>query len=819
MALTPLPIDPHLPRVLGALEKSSNLILMAQPGTGKTTRVPSALLDAHFCAGKEVWVLEPRRLAAKLAARRVAAERGEDIGQTVGYQFRFENVQSAKTRLRFLTEGMVIRHLISDPRLSKVGAVVLDEFHERHLHGDIALAVLRNLQNTTRPDLRLVVMSATLRPEPIQAFLSGCTVIDVPAPHHPLTVRYSPSTDTPLEQMVLRAVRDTLNATDYPGGDFLVFLPGMGEIRRAETALAVFARERGLAVHALHGELSKEEQDLAIARGPKTKVILSTNVAESSLTIEGVNTVIDSGLHRSASETSWSGMPSLKVKPVSKASAIQRAGRAARTGRGLCVRLYALGDFEHRVPHETPEIQRSELSRTVLELKSLGVVDEQVFGWFERPAESALQTARTLLYRLGALQSDGPAARLTEAGKAMVRIPIHPRLARLLQEAQKRGCSSDAVRLAAQISEGALSGVDALESARRGGAPERVVRQLQTYFPPQSGKPSPEALAQSALAAFPDRVGRLRGGKGTEMVLSSGGSVRTEDLSGFRSEYFLVLDARETPGHGGARGAVRATSVVAIEPEWLLELEPSAISDEKVLEWDKARQCLTAKTRSKYGALVLEESGRPLEPSSETGDALLHLGLGIRADTAASFTVHQWVEALVPVASKEILENAFAKQALAREHARGKDLPTIYELVLRGIVGAMSFEHLKALDWASVLVPQDVFGRSLPSEIALPGGRKVRVNYALGRAPWIESRMQDFFGLKQGPTLLDGKVVLTIHLLAPNYRAVQVTTDLAGFWKNHYPALRRELSRNYPRHFWPEDPVNSKPPPPKPRRA
>ncbi len=814
----PLPIDPHLGEIVESLRLRPNLLLQAAPGTGKTTRVPPALLRS-FPPGQEVWVLEPRRLAAKLAAHRVASELGEPVGKTVGYQFRFEKVGGPNTRLRFLTEGILLRHLLSDPELSRVGAVILDEFHERHLHGDIALAYLRRLQKERRKDLRLVVMSATLRTDELETFLDSPNVLHVGAPQYPLKIQYQSIDSLPLDRAVARAVKQVAGSPDDNGGDFLVFLPGMADIRRAQSALAPLARERGWAVHALHGELSKEEQDRAISPGPNRKIVLATNVAESSLTIEGVSIVIDSGLHRSASYSSWSGMPSLRTRPISKASAIQRAGRAARLGPGLCVRLYAQGDFEHRPAQETPEIQRADLAQTLLELKALGVQDEAGFGWFEKPGESSLKTARRLLYLLGALESPESGAPFTPIGRKLSQWPLHPRLGRLLLEAHNRECTDDGVTLAALLSEGTLESLDTLEAIRRQPVSERTRKHLHALITPRNTTRDKEAIAHCALAAFPDRVGKLREGSRKELVLSSGGSVQTDDIGSLsRSGYFVVLEAREVQMHGQARPSVRAGSVVAIEAEWLFERQPLGVTESEVLSWDSQRKRLSRNSRLVYDQLVLEESDAPLEANPHSVEALLRHGLGISAEKMESMGVHEWIEALLKVAPKEQLEGVFAREELIKAHAPGDRYPSIAARIREALIGLFSLRELEAVDWESALLPPALFGRAFPKEIQLPGGRKIRVNYALGRPPWIESRLQDFFGMKQTPTLLDGKIPLTLHLLAPNHQAVQVTTDLASFWKNTYPAVRRELSRNYPRHSWPDDPIHSKPPPPKPPR-
>ncbi|MBY0371168.1 ATP-dependent helicase HrpB [bacterium] len=810
-----LPIDAHLPEILAALEKKTALLLEAAPGTGKTTRVPAALLDAPWRKDREIWVLEPRRLAAKLAARRVADERGEKAGETVGYQFRFENVGGPRTRLRFLTEGMVLRHLLSDPHLSKVAAVVLDEFHERHLQGDLALALLRTLQSR-RPDLRLIVMSATLRSERLLTYLDSPVHLKIGAPHFPLEVRHYPlEAGAYLDKAIARTVSQ-LQKEDQRG-DILVFLPGMADIRRAEQALAPIAREQGIALHSLHGELSKEEQEAAVTPGPRRKIVLSTNIAESSLTIEGVNTVIDSGLHRMNTASSWSGLPTLKTRPISRASATQRAGRAARTGPGLCIRLYSQGDLDMRPPEDPAEVLRADLSQTLLEIKAYGISDEGAFAWFEPPPDTSLDRSRALLFQLGALEASGTGAALTETGKKMARFPAHPRVAKLLLEAQMLGCTQPAVALAALLSESDLEYLDALEAVKRQSIPERSRRRFEQILEESGARRTNEpTLARAALAAFADRVARKKPGSRNELVLCGGGTLQTDDLGAFGSaELFAVIDAREHQMPRQTRAVLRASALVALETEWLLEVEPSPLVQEEALEWDSARSRVTARSRLRYDQLVLEEQDGTVTDYPEALEVLLRQGLGLGAEKRAGFTTSQWIEGLLPVASRETLESVFSRQALAEQ--AGKTGPGTEALLQQALLGKTSLQELKDLDWEQALLPVAVFGR-FPSHVTLPGGRQVRIQYALGRPPWIESRLQDFFGMRQGPTLLDGKLPLTLHLLAPNQRAVQVTTDLEGFWKKTYPTVRRELSRNYPRHSWPEDPLTAQPPPPRGRR-
>ncbi|HYY99371.1 MAG TPA: helicase-related protein, partial [Pyrinomonadaceae bacterium] len=444
-----LPIDALLSDVVERLRSARSLVIEAPPGAGKTTRVPPAILDGGAAGAGDVLVLEPRRIAARMAARRVAEERGESLGETVGYQVRFEDVSSARTRLRFLTEGVLTRRLLADPRLEGVGCVVLDEFHERHLQADVALALLRRLQRTTRPDLKVVAMSATLDAAPVARYL-GCEALRSEGRRFDVKVEHDARHDErPLELRVEAAVRRLVS--EGLDGDVLVFLPGAASIRRAQEACERVAAEASLRVLPLHGELPSAQQDEAVRPSPGArKLILSTNVAETSVTIEGVAAVVDSGLARVAGHSPWSGLPVLKVSRVSRASATQRAGRAGRTREGRCLRLYTAQDFNARPEYETPEVRRLDLAETALELRASGVEDLAAFEWFEPPQAESLAAADALLRRLGATDARG---RVTDAGRSMLSLPLHPRLARIVVEAEGRGVAREACTIAALISE------------------------------------------------------------------------------------------------------------------------------------------------------------------------------------------------------------------------------------------------------------------------------------------------------------------------------------------------------------------------------
>jgi len=820
-----LPIDEHLPEIVRSLGSIPRLVLQASPGSGKTTRVPLALLDAPFTRGQSVWVLEPRRLAAKCAADWVARGIGEKPGGRIGYQFRLESALSSRTRLLFLTEGMLLRRLLQAPTLPGVAAVVLDEFHERHLQGDTALAYLLWLQREHRPDLRLVVMSATLDATRLCAHLEACPGFTVDAKPFPVEIRYLPddaAARRPLEQKVLAAVRAS-------EGDTLVFLPGMADILRCARALEPHARGPGWEVLPLHGDLSREEQERALVPGRARRIVLATNVAETSLTIEGITTVIDGGLHRQASYSWWSGVPRLRTRPTCRASAIQRTGRAGRTAPGICHRLYTRADFETRAPFDTPEIQRADLSQPYLELAALGVSPAEL-PWLERPADSALEAARSLLVRLGALTPTG----LGEMGRRLAAFPAHPRIARLLLESAALGVQARAAVLAARLVEGDLDRADAIEDTGEDGLPfgvDRTRRQLLRVL----GDPGPSALppdwrarlARSVLAGFPDRIARRRSvptgarAEPAELVLASGGSAWIEDTALVRENEFLVaLDVQESQGIDQKRSRRRVLSACGIEPEWLFDLDPPAVAETEELSWDAERARVVVSSRMEAGGLVLAASEKLPSPSPAVSRVLLREALGILPGVALSLS--EWTERLRPVAPPEGLESAIARLQLLARHmpelgASDPSADAIAQAVQDLGSECTSTADLRGRDWPSELILR-LGGRAAgrideltPLSLTLRGGKRAPVEYAMNRPPWIESRLQDFFGMRQGPTILGGRVALQIHLLAPNRRPVQVTTDLAGFWERAYPALRRELSRRYPRHQWPEDPLAAKP--------
>ncbi|HEX8129209.1 MAG TPA: ATP-dependent helicase HrpB [Pyrinomonadaceae bacterium] len=863
--MQPLPIDSLLPEIVESLRATPRLVIEAPPGAGKTTRIPPTLLDAGLAAAGEILILEPRRIAARLAARQVAFERGETLGEAVGYEVRFEKATGARTRLKYLTEGILTRRLLSDPQLSNVSLVILDEFHERHLEADFALALLKRLQQRSRPHLRIIAMSATLNADPIARFLGDCRILRSEGRRFEVGIEHlTRPDDRPLSAQVQSAVRRLLD--EGLDGDVLVFLPGASEIRRALEACAPLAAEFDLLVLPLHGELSLAEQDRAVRPAERRKIILSTNVAESSVTIEGVVAVVDSGLARIAEHSPWSGLPTFSVGRISRASAVQRAGRAGRLRAGRALRLYTAQDFAARAPYDVPEILRSDLAAAALELHALGITDLNGFDWFEAPPAHALEQAESLLKSLGALDDE---RKVTATGRSMLRLPLHPRLARVVVEAGSRGVGGAACVVASLLGErdirarqllskspgvetaarpkvhGKSDLLDLLdlftEAAATGFAPEslrrlnlnpkavqnveRVRRQLERLVKTvQNERNSPAdeetELLISILAGYPDRVARRRKWAGNrsddnlELSMAGGGSATLAPESLVRAEEFLVaVDAEERRGKGAMRGAstlVRLAS--AIEPEWLLDLFAERIRETSHVEWNAQTERVETVNRLIYEELTLDESRKSVAGSEAVTSVLAEAAL------AAGF--------------EDLIDREAASRFLARvEVTRGACpelvLPSLDEEDVRASLsvlceGRSSFAELREAVRAGGLLQvlrarlsaeqASRLAQMAPERAALARGRMVRINYERHKSPWIASRLQDFFGMKEAPRIAGGRVPLVLHLLAPNGRAVQVTTDLDGFWARHYPALRRELGRRYPRHAWPENPLDPREP-------
>ena len=857
MTKLPLPIDEALGSIVDALAARGVVVLQAPPGAGKTTRVPPAILGA---IAENVVVLEPRRLAARLSARRVADELGDRVGGRVGYEVRFERAVSAETRLTYVTEGVLTRRLLDDPSLRGVDAVVLDEFHERHLQGDLALGLLRRLRSTSRPDLRIAVMSATLDAEPVARFLDA-EVITTEGKRFDVVVEHAlRADDRPPHAQVASAVRRLVQ--EKLAGDVLVFLPGAAEIRRATEACAAIAAEADLLVLPLHGDLSPAAQDRAIDRADKRKVILSTNVAETSITIDGVVAVIDSGLARIAGHDPWTGRPTLDTGKISRASATQRAGRAGRTAPGRALRLYTKGDHDTRAEHDAPEITRIDFAETLLQLRSVNITDLGDL-FLDVPSRAAVDAAESLLRRLGALDAGGA---ITETGRRMVRLPLPPRLARFLVEAERRrageeGCaiaailgesrdlyarSFDAPRSAARTDDAAsdlLVRLEALQQvlddrggidhdrARRLGLDlgavqsiERAKKQLLRAIDRRPSAPTDvdSAIGLAILSAFPDRVARRRSGEAgrvgssRDLVLAGGGTAVLDESSAVKTAPYLVaVEARDQRSMVGTDRRARVSIASAIEPDWLIEVFPDAIEETIEVTWRADVERVEAVERLVYDKLVLDE-----RPAGARGAVEASRLLAERAIAAGprAFLDGDALDRLV-ARTRFLLRTA--KDLAESAGIRAIDEESLRALIVARCEGKRSFGELRAEPLFDEL--RQTLGHSAlarldelaPEHVTLKNGRRPRVEYAPDQAPSIESRLQDFFGSVETPRIVAGRVPLVLHLLAPNGRDVQVTTDLAGFWSRTYPAVRSELMRKYPRHAWPEDPRTASPPAPR----
>ena len=830
-----LPIDAVLPELVQALRRQSCAVLRAPTGAGKTTRVPPALLDAGLPGTGRVLMLEPRRLAARAAARRMAEERGGRLGDEVGYQVRFDRRYGPQTRVLVVTPGILLRMLQDDPFLESAGAVLFDEFHERSLENDLALGMVRLVQQTVRPELRLVVMSATLAVGPVSAYLGGCPVITGEGRPYPVDIHYEPKPEQPSWPVaVARAVERLLDRTD---GDILAFLPGLHEIRQTVRQLEPLAQARDLAVLPLHGDLPAEQQDAALLPQGRRKIVLATNVAETSVTVEGITGVVDTGLARTLVFDPSVGLDRLKLTPIARASADQRAGRAGRTRPGVCVRLWSEGSHRARLEVTEPEIRRVDLAGAVLHLLCLGEADVLRFPWLEPPPEATVARALELLRRLGAVGERGA----TDLGRVLARLPVHPRVGRLLVEGRRWGCANRAALAAALLSErdpfartldegverrgrtfatlsDVLDRVDALEEYERRGrgvaepgtlnrgaaslvlqARDQLLRLLrqETHSPARVPEvPSEEAVLRALLAAFPDRVARRREPGGRRGVMVGGRGVRLAPSSGvIEPELFVCVDV--DAGH--KETLVRQASEVL--RDWL---PPERVRATTEVAFDAEGERVTARRRLRFDDLIIEESPAALPEGEETA--------GVLAAAAA-----EHLERVLPPEDSPAATYRTRVRCL-RAWLPELQLPALDEADLREIVswlcpGRRSFAELRAAPWLDALqgrltaAQRQAVEREAPERLPVPSGSRVALKYEEGRSPVFAVRIQELFGLRDTPRVAGGRVRVLLHLLAPNYRPQQVTDDLASFWANTYPVVRKELRARYPKHAWPEDPL------------
>ena len=838
-----LPIYELESEIVASLAAQPRLILQAPTGSGKSTQVPQILLDRGLLGDGEVVILQPRRLATRLLARRVAFERSGRLGDEVGYQIRFEKVDSKKTRIRFVTEGILLRQLLQDPELAGVAAILFDEFHERHLYGDITLARTLQLQEVGRPDLKLVVMSATLESDRLAQYLAPCPVLTSSGRAHPVRIEYLTkpvrAENYPIWDL---AADEFARIAAQTQGDALIFMPGKYEIMRTISAIRASGVSDRFVALPLYGELPPAEQDAALDQYEKRKVIVATNVAETSLTIDGVRVVIDSGLARIARFDPRRGINTLFIEKVSRASADQRAGRAGRTAPGHCLRLWTESEHLERAAQELPEVKRLDLAEVVLTLKASGIEDVAAFRWLEPPDPKALQNAEQLLGDLGAIE----AGKLTSLGKRMLAFPAHPRYARMLLAAQDQRCVRG-IALVAALTQGRnlLRRAEGREMRDEredflGGEDEsdlfillRAFRFAEkNHFDPRrcsrlgvnagaareagqlweqflsiaraegldiaEHEVEPGAIARCVLAGLPDQVAaRLDEGTLRCALVHNRRGVLARESVVHRARLLTASEIREIESSDGER-QVLLTLATAIKEEWLREFFPEAIEERTEVAYDSSLRRVVGRTVTLFHDLVLAEKKSERVPADECV-ALLACEV-----IAGNCPLKQWNHAI---------EQWIARLNFAAATFPELGLPPIGEeertlLTEQICQGATSYKEIKERPVLPVLKSWLSAGQQLtldqfaPERIKLPNDRNARITYGATHAPTIAARIQDLYGVENGLMIGQGRIALRIEVLAPNHRPIQVTDDLATFWRENYPKIKQELQRKYPKHRW-----------------
>jgi ATP-dependent helicase HrpB len=841
-----LPIYDLAETLTATLATASRLVLSAPTGSGKSTQVPQILLDRGVLGTGSVVVLQPRRLAARLLATRVAEERGGALGAEVGYQVRLDGKSSAATRILYVTEGVLLRRLLTAPDLPGVAAILFDEFHERHVYGDITLARARMLQESTRPDLKLVVMSATLDTGLVHDYLAPCPVLSATGRLYPVEVEYLPRPLDPRRQPIWDAAAEAferLVRASVPG-DVLVFMPGAYEIMRTIDAIGVLACARGWTLLPLYGELPAAEQDRAVRPTPGRKVVVATNVAETSITIDGVGAVIDAGLARVARFDPHRGINTLYIEPISQAAADQRAGRAGRTAPGRCLRLWTEPEHRGRAAHEVPEIRRIDLAEILLLLKAQGIDEAGAFPWLEVPEALSIARAEQLLRDLGA--ADPATGRITALGQRMVSFPVQPRYARMLMAGHTYGCTREAALIAAltQMPElllrrqpkpvieareallGDRSDSDffilmlawryaqqhgfRLDACQRLGIQARAARQVEPLVQqflrvaeaqglalnePAAG---PEAIRKCVLTAFIDQLA-LRRDEGTlrcHLVHGRRGELARD--SAVRRSRLLVAAEIDEVEHGTGEFNVILRLATAVEEAWLGELFPEALSERTDVTFDASGKRVVSTRVTLFRDLVLQTKVAG-PPSEEAAAALL-----ARAVLAGRLTLKQWTPAVEQWIARLNSLTRWCPECGLSPIGEEERLFLLQQICYGG-VSAREIEDrpvcpvLKA--WLSP-GQEALLDTYAPERLLLPGGRSARIRYSADGPPVLSARIQDLYGLTQTPTIAMGRQPLVMEILAPNQRPVQVTQDLAGFWHNTYPQLKKQLQKRYPKHEW-----------------
>jgi ATP-dependent helicase HrpB len=816
---TPLPIDEALPRLTAALSGNACAVLVAPPGAGKTTRVPLVLLDEPWAAKKKILVLEPRRLAARAAAARMASTLSEQVGDTVGLRVRFGSKISRRTRIEVVTEGVFTRLALDDPSLDGVAAVLFDEFHERSLDADLGLALARDVQQGLREDLKLLVMSATLDGARVAALLGDAPVIESQGRSFPVDTRYlGRDPRARIEEQVAAAAERALRAEQ---GSLLVFLPGAGEIRRTETLLKERVTDPDTDIVALYGALDAREQDRAISPSPRgwRKVVLATSIAETSLTIEGVRVVIDSGLSRVPRYEPDVAITRLETVRVSRAAADQRRGRAGRTEPGVCYRLWDEPQTGALEPYTRPEILSADLSSFVLDLAKWGAGDPSKLAFLDPPPSAALNEARVLLRELGAIDGEG---RITEEGRSLRALPLPPRLARMVVDVAGEGAGLLAAEIAAVLTERGLGGDDPdlrhrldqfrRDRSRRAEDTRAMARRwANTVGAKGDGEHSPGSLL---ALAYPDRVAKNRGGGSGAFLLANGRGGHVDPASSLAREPFLAV--------AGLTGSAAASRIVLAAPITLADIEArfaDRIEDREAVTFDAGSASLRARRTRRLGALVLAEQAKQVTPDAGTAHVLAEGIVGLGLDklpwSKAALQFRQRVAFLRrqfkdPKSAKAGLAGEewpdLSDEGLARDAAAWLK-PLLLDKTARSQIGADELSNA-----VMNLVPWNLRRRldaEAPTHFTAPTGSSVPIDYEAEQGPTVAIRVQELFGLARHPTIAGGRVPLAIALLSPAHRPVQVTRDLPGFWRGSYADVKTEMRGRYPKHPWPDDPLSA----------
>ncbi len=811
-----LPIEQVLPSLRDALASGRGAVLQAPPGAGKTTGVPLALLGEPWLGGRGIVMLEPRRLAARAAARRMATLLGERPGETVGYRVRHESVVGPRTRILVVTEGVLTRMLQSDPALERFGLVVFDEFHERSIHADLGLALTIHSRSLLREDLRILVMSATLEGGPVSTLLGGVPVVTSEGRSHAVEVRHrSRRAGAKLESQVAAVVREALEADQ---GDVLVFLPGAGEIRRVAALLG----EVDADVIPLHGNLPPEQQDRAILPSPPgaRKVVLATSIAETSLTIEGVGVVVDSGLSRVPRYSPRTGMTRLATVRVSLASAEQRRGRAGRLAPGVGYRLWSLQEHAALPARSSPEILEADLAPLALDLAAVGVPDPSELRWLDPPPAAAFAQARSLLVQLGALDASG---RLTRHGAAMARLALHPRLSHMVMKATELQERALACELAALLTERDLlrrmEGVPEAEirtrldllrgTVVRGDVDREALRRARAEAAAcrragaGQGVGSDGNVGGLLSMAYPDRVAQRRQGTSGRFLLRNGLGVFLDPQSLSAEEYLVAC---ELEGRGPESRILLAASIGLEE---IRTLFANDIEKEEVVEWDRETRAVLARRRERLGAIVLRETAISRPDPMRVAEALFQ---GVRSE---GLDVLPWSEG-----ARRTRERISFVRSLERNWPEVSDAAlgeTLEQWLGSRVRGASKLSDLGQVDLAAALLDllsweqRAALDRLAPTHLVVPSGSRLSVDYRDPAQPVLAVRLQEMFGQTETPRVGGGKIPLTLHLLSPAGRPVQVTRDLAGFWRTTYFDVRKDLKGRYPKHPWPDDPLIAEP--------